>query len=112
VVYFSSTPSKLFWNIECAYTSWCCRILNASQASTISTCNTINQHPNVAMDYSFYGASQQPYQYMGMPPNAFANTGIDLDAMHTVVSALSPPCSASSLQQACPPPAVDGKSND
>lgn len=40
------------------------------------------------MDYSFYGASQQPYQYMGMPPNAFANPGIDPEAMRSTVSAL------------------------
>ncbi|KAF9698926.1 hypothetical protein EKO04_002721 [Ascochyta lentis] len=36
------------------------------------------------MDYSFYGTGQQPYHYMGMPPNAFAKTGIDPDAMHSV----------------------------
>ncbi|KAJ4346133.1 hypothetical protein N0V95_005686 [Ascochyta clinopodiicola] len=36
------------------------------------------------MDYSFYGASQQPYHYMGMPQNAFANTGIDPDSMRSV----------------------------
>ncbi|KAJ4384257.1 hypothetical protein N0V86_001104 [Didymella sp. IMI 355093] len=36
------------------------------------------------MDYSFYGASQQPYHYLGMPANAYANTGIDPEAMHSV----------------------------
>ncbi|OSS46228.1 hypothetical protein B5807_08319 [Epicoccum nigrum] len=38
------------------------------------------------MDYNFYGASQQQqaYQYMGMPTNAYATTGIDLDAMRSV----------------------------
>jgi hypothetical protein len=52
--------------------------------------------PNIAMDYNFYGASQQQqaYQYMGMPTNAYATTGIDLDAMRSVVSA-----SASVLQR-------------
>ncbi|UPX14076.1 uncharacterized protein EKO05_0004568 [Ascochyta rabiei] len=36
------------------------------------------------MDYSFYGASQQPYQYLGMPPNTFASSGIDTDPMRSV----------------------------
>jgi hypothetical protein len=39
------------------------------------------------MDYGFYGASQQPYHYLGMPANAYANTGIDPEAMRSVVSA-------------------------
>lgn len=36
------------------------------------------------MDYSFYGAAQQPYQYMGMSANAYANNGIDPEAMRSV----------------------------
>lgn len=47
------------------------------------------------MDYNFYGASQQPYQYMGIPANAYATTGIDLDAMRSVVSAFQVPRSCS-----------------
>jgi hypothetical protein len=39
------------------------------------------------MDYGFYGTSQQPYHYLGMPANAYANTGIDPEAMRSVVSA-------------------------
>ncbi|KAF2626036.1 hypothetical protein BU25DRAFT_371336 [Macroventuria anomochaeta] len=35
------------------------------------------------MDYSFYGASQQPYHYLGMSENAYGNTGIDLEAMRS-----------------------------
>jgi hypothetical protein len=39
------------------------------------------------MDYGFYGTSQQPYHYLGMPANAYANAGIDPEAMRSVVSA-------------------------
>jgi hypothetical protein len=42
------------------------------------------------MDHNYFGTSHQPYQYMGMPPNAFANTGIDPDSFHSIVSALCP----------------------
>lgn len=40
------------------------------------------------MDYGFYGASQQPFHYLGMPENAYPNAGIDPEAMRSVVSAL------------------------
>jgi hypothetical protein len=59
------------------------KIASQSQSRATTHC------PNIAMDYSFYGASQQPYQYMGMPTNAYATTGIDLDAMRSVVSAFA-----------------------
>ncbi|KAF3000685.1 hypothetical protein E8E13_001789 [Curvularia kusanoi] len=37
------------------------------------------------MDYSYFGASQQqPYPYMGVPANAYANPGIDLETMRSV----------------------------
>ncbi|KAJ8109505.1 hypothetical protein OPT61_g7410 [Boeremia exigua] len=36
------------------------------------------------MDYSFYGASQQPYQYLGVPISSYANGGIDPEAMRSV----------------------------
>lgn len=56
------------------------------------------------MDYGYYGASQQPYQYMGMPANAYANTGVDLETMRSVVSALMRPCSSSLLPRPRSPP--------
>jgi hypothetical protein len=40
------------------------------------------------MDYSFYGASQQPYHYLSMPGSAYENTGIDPETMRSVVSTL------------------------
>ncbi|KAH6619924.1 hypothetical protein C7974DRAFT_223400 [Boeremia exigua] len=36
------------------------------------------------MDFSIYGASPQPYHYMGMPVNGYANTGLDPEAMRSV----------------------------
>lgn len=40
------------------------------------------------MDYSFYGATQQPYHYLGMPGNAYETTAIDPETMRSVVSTL------------------------
>ena len=59
------------------------------------------------MDYSFYGASQHPYHYLGMPANAYANTGIDPEAMCSVVSALLRPCISLWMQRPRLPPMVD-----
>lgn len=67
---------------------WYCRVLNVPYALKISTRTIIDPRSNITMDYNFYGASQQPYHYMGMPTNAFANTGIDPEAMHSAVSFL------------------------
>ena len=59
------------------------------------------------MDYSFYGASQQPYHYLGMPANAYANTGIDPEAMRSVVSVQSQVCGALLQQRPRTPPMGD-----
>ena len=66
-----------------------------SSVSEIASQSQSRATTNIAMDYSFYGASQQPYQYMGMPTNAYATSGIDLDAMRSVVSASQLPRSCS-----------------
>lgn len=59
------------------------------------------------MDYSFYGAAQQPYQYLGMPVNAYASTGLDPEAMRSVVSVLARRCSTSLLQRPRSPAMAD-----
>jgi hypothetical protein len=41
------------------------------------------------MDFSYYGAPQQPYHhYVGVPPNPFPHSGIDPETAASVVSAL------------------------
>lgn len=87
------TASARTRNFDLVDAPWYCRVLNALQVSKTQASATTTQRPTVAMDYNFYGTSQQPYQYLGMPVNAYANTGIDPEAMRSVVSALVRPFS-------------------
>ena len=37
------------------------------------------------MDYSFFPAAPQPYQFMGMAHNGYPHTGVEADTIHSIV---------------------------
>jgi hypothetical protein len=62
-----------------------CLAGSSTEQSALCVSNLAPVYVSVTMDYSYFGAQQQPYQFLGISPDGFPHTGVDPETIRSVV---------------------------